>query len=63
MEAASWKNDNTFVSFYLRDIAQMGVLTSAGPFVAGQKVLTISHMTLFGEYTPPILTLLLQPEQ
>ena len=38
-------------------------LTSAGPFVAGQRVLTISHMTLFGEYTPPILTLLLQPEQ
>ena len=25
MEAASWKNDNTFVSFYLRDFAQMGV--------------------------------------
>ena len=41
----------------------MGDLTSAGPFVAGQKVITISHMTLFGEYPPPILTVLLQPEQ
>ena len=49
---------NFQVSFYLRNIAQMGVLTSACPFVAGQKVLTISHM-----YPPPVLRLLLQPEQ
>ena len=40
MEAASWRNDNTFVSFYLRDISQMGDITSAGPFVAGQKVIS-----------------------
>ena len=40
MEAASWRNDNTFVSFYLRDISQMGDITSAGPFVASQKVIS-----------------------
>ena len=40
MEAASWRNDNTFVFFYLRDISQMGDITSASPFVAGQKVIS-----------------------
>ena len=25
MEAASWRNNNTFVSFYLRDLSQMGM--------------------------------------
>ena len=39
MEAASWRNNNTFVSFYLRDLSQMGDVTTAGPFVAGQKVI------------------------
>ena len=40
MEAASWRNNNTFVSFYLRDLSQMGDVTTAGPFVAGQKVIS-----------------------
>ena len=31
MEAASWRNNNTFVSFYLRDLSQMGDVTTAGP--------------------------------
>ena len=56
MEAASWMNDNTFVSFYLRDIAQMGDLTSAGPFVAGQKVLTISHLVFLTRWRMAALT-------
>ena len=40
MEAASWRNNNTFVSFYLRDLSQIGDVTTAGPFVAGQKVIS-----------------------
>ena len=40
MEAASWRNNSTFVSFYLRDLSQMGDVTTAGPFVAGQKVIS-----------------------
>ena len=40
MEAASWRNNNTFVSFYLRDLSQMGDVTTAGPFVAGQQVIS-----------------------
>ena len=40
MEAASWRNNNTFVSFYLRDLSQMGDVTTAGLFVAGQKVIS-----------------------
>ena len=40
MEAASWRNNNTFVLFYLRDLSQMGDVTTAGPFVAGQKVIS-----------------------
>ena len=40
MEAASWRNNNTFVSFYLRDLSQMGDVTTAGPFVAGQQVMS-----------------------
>ena len=40
MEAASWRNNNTFVSFYLRDLSQMGDVTTTGPFVAGQKVIS-----------------------
>ena len=40
MEVASWRNNNTFVSFYLRDLSQMGDVTTAGPFVAGQKVIS-----------------------
>jgi len=42
MEAASWRNSGTFAQFYLRDLSQMGDITTAGPFVAGQTV--ISHM-------------------
>ena len=40
MEAASWRNNNMFVSFYLRDFSQMGDVTMAGPFVAGQQVIS-----------------------
>ena len=40
MEVASWRNNNTFVSFYLRDLSQMGDVTTVGPFVAGQKVIS-----------------------
>ena len=40
MDAASWRNNNTFVSFYLRDLSQMEDATTAGPFVAGQKVIS-----------------------
>ena len=36
----SWRNNNTFVSFYLRDLSQMGDVTTAGPFVAGQQVIS-----------------------
>ena len=63
MEAASWKNDNTFVSFYLRDFAQMGVFNFCRSICSWSESSYNNHMTLFGEYTPPILTLLLQPEQ
>ena len=41
MEAASWRNNNTFVSFYLRDLSQMGDVTMVGPFVAGHILRTI----------------------
>ena len=37
MEAASWRNNNMFVSFYLRDLSA-GDVTTTGPFVAGQHV-------------------------
>ena len=40
MEAASWRNNNTFVSFYLRDLSQIGDVTTTGPFVAGQQVIS-----------------------
>ena len=40
MEAASWRNNNTFVSFYLRDLSQMGDVTTVGPFVAGQQIIS-----------------------
>ena len=40
MEAASWRNNNMFVSFYLRDLSQMGDVTTTGPFMAGQQVIS-----------------------
>ena len=39
MDAASWRNNNTFVSFYLRDLSQMGDVTTTG-LVAGQQVIS-----------------------
>ena len=29
-----------FVSFYLRDLSQMGDVTTTGPFMAGQQVIS-----------------------
>ncbi len=39
MEAACWRGNTTFSTFYLRDLSlTLGGLTSLGPFVAGQEV-------------------------
>ena len=40
MDAASWRNNKSFVSFYyLRYLSQMGAVTTTVPFVAGQQVI------------------------
>ncbi|MCS5643737.1 MAG: hypothetical protein NZ807_10805 [Dehalococcoidia bacterium] len=42
MEAACWRNHNTFSHFYLRDITLTnGELSSIGPIVAGQRIVGV----------------------
>ena len=40
LEAASWKSNSVFASFYLRDVAHvLDGLSSLGPFVAAGQVM------------------------